>query len=197
MDTRQQILGAAERVVKQRGLARVTARDIAREAGYADGTLYTHFVHKEDIFLAVLRENLPSIQTPLSAERVGVRTVAENLEELALALLSFFEKVIPLSASLFADSELLRRHRQALKEDSKGPQRSYEYVASYIQEEQQLGRINEDVVPLSVAALLLGSCFQYVFIQQFLGEDPLPVSTQQFVKDLVHTLLVGIVPQKG
>ncbi len=193
MDTRQQILDAAERAVKRRGLARVTARDIAREAGYADGTLYTHFMHKEDIFLAIIVENLPQLVASLE-ENVGKRTVNTNLEELVYSALSFYEEIIPLTASFFAEPQLMVRYREKVHEQNGGPQRSYDFLIRYIQEEQRLGRVNEHIDPMSVAVLLLGASFQYVFFQLFMGENPLPVAKQVFVKNLVQTLLQGISP---
>jgi len=193
MGTRQQILDAAERVVKKRGLARVTARDIAREAGYADGTLYTHFVHKEDIFLAVILENLPQLGASLE-ENVGKRTVNANLEDVVFSALSFYEEIIPLTASFFADSELMLRYREKIHEQNGGPQRSYDFLIRYIQEEQRLGRVDEHIDPTSVAVLLLGASFQYVFFQLFMGENTLSVAKQEFVKNLVQTLMQGISP---
>ncbi len=190
MNTRQHILDAAERVVKKRGLARVTARDIAHEAGYADGTLYTHFVHKEDIFLAVILENLPQLVTSLD-ENVGKRTVSENLEDVVFSALTFYEEIIPLTASFFAEPELMIRYREKVREQSGGPQRSYDFLIRYIQEEQRIERVNKQIDPTSVAVLLLGSSFQYVFFQLFMGENPLTVTKQDFVKNLVQTLTEG------
>ena len=193
MSTRQHILDAAERVVRKRGLAKVTTRDIAREAGYADGTLYTHFVHKEDIFLAVILENLPQLVTSLD-EHVGKRTVSANLEDVVYSALTFYEEIIPLTASFFAEPELMVRYREKVREQNGGPQRSYDFLIRYIQEEQHLGRIGAHVDTTSVAVLLLGSSFQYVFFQLFMGENPLPVTKQDFVKNLVQTLVEGFSP---
>lgn len=193
MGTRQQIVDAAERVVKEKGLAKVTARDIAREAGYADGTLYTHFVHKEDIFLAVILENLPQLVASLE-ENVGKRTVSANLEDVVFSALTFYEEIIPLTASFFAEPELMVRYREKVREQNGGPQRSYDFITHYIQEEQRIGRIGEHVDPTSVAVLLLGASFQYVFFQLFMGKNPLSITKQEFVKNLVQTLMQGTSP---
>ena len=60
MGTRERIVEAAERVMRERGLARGTTKEIARAAGYSEGTLYKHFESKEDLFLAMLTERFPS-----------------------------------------------------------------------------------------------------------------------------------------
>ncbi|MGV0026046.1 TetR/AcrR family transcriptional regulator [Phormidesmis priestleyi] len=56
--TRERLLDAAERVIRTKGLAAASTREIAREAGCADGTLYNHFVDRADLFVAVFLEKL-------------------------------------------------------------------------------------------------------------------------------------------
>lgn len=194
MDTRQHILEAAERMIQEKGLAKVTTREIARAAGCADGTLYVHFPHKEDVFLAVLQEQLQAFTTPLQVAQVGQATVEENLEAMAHAALTFYETIVPLTAALFGDQELLERHRNAVSMQGKGPQNGYQYIATYIRGEQERGRVNAQASPEGVAILLLGACFQYIFFSLFLGKEPLPQSRQQFVKDLIRTLMGGLTP---
>ncbi len=54
MDKRRQILEAAERVFRAKGLAGATTREIARDAGCAEGTIYLHFEDRMALFSAVL-----------------------------------------------------------------------------------------------------------------------------------------------
>lgn len=51
---RDHILEAATKVFAAKGFHRATIRDIAREAGVADGTIYTSFENKAALLLAVL-----------------------------------------------------------------------------------------------------------------------------------------------
>lgn len=51
---RAQILAAASRVFARQGFHRTTVRDVAREAGIADGTIYLYFASKRDLLLALL-----------------------------------------------------------------------------------------------------------------------------------------------
>ena len=75
-----------------------------------------------------------------------------------------------------------------------GPQNVFELVTTYIEEEQQLGRIGKDVPALSIAILLLGPCFQWVFNRQFPGYDSFNKTEQQFVEELVQGLTACILP---
>src|SRR5215471_8133084 len=53
---REQILAAASRVFARQGFHRSTVRQVAQEAGIADGTIYLYFRSKQDLLLALLAE---------------------------------------------------------------------------------------------------------------------------------------------
>ncbi len=104
----------------------------------------------------------------------------------------YYEQLIPLTVSLFADSELIERHRTWMQEQNTGPQCIYERVTAYIEAEQRLGRIADSLDAFSVASLLLGPCFQYAFLRYFTGAKPFPLSGAQFVVNIVTTLAKGL-----
>ncbi len=191
MDTRQHILDTAERVLKERGLARITTRDITRAAGLADGTLYVHFPHKEDLFLAIIQRYLPAFVPTVQPEQAGTQSLHASLEAIGLAAVRYYGELIPLAASLFADPFLLLRH-QAWMAEHGGPEQIYQRVAAYITAEQHIGRIHQDYEPRDVAAALLGPCFQYAFMRHFLGRNPFSQSEQEFVTSVLAPLLTGL-----
>jgi TetR/AcrR family transcriptional regulator, fatty acid metabolism regulator protein len=51
---RTQILDAATRVFARKGFNRATIRDVARDAGVADGTIYNYFANKTDLLFGLL-----------------------------------------------------------------------------------------------------------------------------------------------
>ena len=51
---RAQILDAATKVFAARGLHRATIKDVAREAGVADGTIYNYFANKDALLIGIL-----------------------------------------------------------------------------------------------------------------------------------------------
>jgi AcrR family transcriptional regulator len=187
---------AAEKVMRERGLARSTTREIAREAGFSEGALYKHFDSKEDLFLHVLVERLPSF-VALSKElpgRVGVGTVEETLGEVARSSLAFFARGVPMFASIFSEPALLSRHTQEIRRRGGGPHRANEAVAAYLRAERDLGRVREDADPEAAAAMLLGACFQRAFLRQFLDEEFDPTEEESFARDVVGTLMRSLSP---
>lgn len=195
--TRQRILDATQRLIEKDGSMRLTTKEIAREAGCAEGTLFNHFMSKEDLSLAVVLENAPKFRELLSKPRAGMHTVAENCEELAMASIEFFEKLIPLAASLLADIETLKRYRKAMASKERGPKDVFQIIGAYISGEKELNRIGSHVSPAGAAALLLGPCFHRVFIKQVMGKDLMTSTDREFVVELVATLMAGFSRDDG
>ena len=193
-ETRQKILEATEHLVQMKGLARVTTKEIARQTGLSEGALYRHFEHKEEVFFAILAKHLPTFLDTLQAYTAGTGTLSENLEAIALAAMRYYRQLLPISAALFADTDLLGKYRELLQQIQGGPDVFFELVAAYIREEQQLGRIAPDVPALTLAILLLGPCFQYEFVRQFTGDQLFQQTDDMFVKMLVQGLAPGNFP---
>jgi AcrR family transcriptional regulator len=191
---RQQILDAAQRLIEKEGVIGLTTKAIAREAQCAEGTLFNHFGRKEDLFVAVALENAPKFKETIARMQPGKKPVAKNLEEIGLAAIRFSEKLIPLGVTLLADARLLARHRRTMAEGSNPPKEAFDLMARYVAGEQRLRRINQSVDATSVAALLFGPCFHWVFVRQALGRNLFPMKDREFVAGLVKTLMHGLSP---
>ncbi|KIL42396.1 TetR family transcriptional regulator [Gordoniibacillus kamchatkensis] len=191
MDIKERILHAAEQVIRDKGLARATTKEIARIAGCSEGSLYLYFKGKDDIFLQVTRgQLLPNFKKTLVSlpKRVGTGTVQETLTEVAEAALAFYLHSMPILASVFSEPELLTGHRDGFRERNEGPHRPNETVAAYLHAEQTNGRIAPGLKPRIVADLLLGACFQRAFQLQFLGETESKSAQKNYAENIVQTL---------
>lgn len=193
-ETRQKILEATEKLIQMKGLARVTTKEIARETGLSEGALYRHFDHKEEVFFAILLKHLPTFLDILKRHTPGTGNIDENLEAIALAAITYYRQLIPMGASFLADTDLLAQYRKKLHQGSGRPETFFEVVAAYIEEEQQMERIEKHVPAMSLAILLLGPCFQYEFLRQFTGDQPFGQTKREFVKMLVQGLAAGNFP---
>ncbi|HEY5194847.1 MAG TPA: helix-turn-helix domain-containing protein [Solirubrobacteraceae bacterium] len=70
--TRTQLITAAASVFARRGFQAATVEEIAEEAGYSHGAVYSNFAGKEDLFLAVFEQYM--------AERVAEVARASEIE---------------------------------------------------------------------------------------------------------------------
>ncbi|MBQ1084405.1 MULTISPECIES: TetR/AcrR family transcriptional regulator [unclassified Nocardiopsis] len=190
-ETRERILDSAAEVLRRSGLAQARTKEIARVAGYSEATLYKHFDDKTDLLLAVMRHRFPPFVDVLAElpTRVGHGQVRETLTEVTAKAVRFFEHGSPLLGSLFADPELLRRHRENMLQRGAGPFNVNRALADYLRAERDLGRIRPDTDPEAVSSLLVGACFQRGFFEAFSGglEGFPPV--ERFTADLVAAAL--------
>lgn len=198
-NTRDRILEAAEQVIRARGFARATTREIARAAGFSEGSLYNHFKSKEDLFLCILRERLPTfirqvIQFP---ERAGHGSVRDNLSELANTALTFYRQAIPLGASILSEPDLLDRLRSLLHQRGAGPHRANELLAAYLRAEQRAGRIRTDADTEAAAGAILGACFQRAYMAEILGTEPSDTTPEAFIDKLLDTVMTGLSPNSS
>jgi len=57
-EVRRRLLEAATRVFARRGYAEATLEEVAAEAGFSKGAVYSNFASKEEVFYALLRERV-------------------------------------------------------------------------------------------------------------------------------------------
>ncbi|MFI1755736.1 TetR/AcrR family transcriptional regulator [Streptomyces sp. NPDC020571] len=190
---RERILDAAHELMRTVGLARATTKEIARVAGCSEAALYKHFASKEELFIRVLSERLPRL-TPLLrglAAEPGRAPLEDNLTEIARQAVLFYEQSFPIAASLYAQTQLKRRHDDAMRELGTGPHLPIEGLDAYLRAEQAAGRVGSDADTFAAASLLLGACAQRAFAYDATptGVRP-PVDT--FARRLSRTLLDGL-----
>ncbi|WP_394247580.1 TetR/AcrR family transcriptional regulator [Vibrio profundi] len=82
VETKQKILAAAWRLFAENGYENTTTRQIAREAGVADGTVFSHFETK----LAILRDGMLNRLEQISEQVLSAET-GKSAEELGMALI--------------------------------------------------------------------------------------------------------------
>lgn len=83
--TRAELLSTAATVFARRGYRGASVEEIAEEAGYSHGAVYSNFAGKEDLFLAVLEEYMAERARELAATQVELAE-DEPLEARARAL---------------------------------------------------------------------------------------------------------------
>ena len=189
---RNEILQAAKKLMRSRGLAAVTTRQISKEVGCSEGALYVHFNGRLELLLAMLEESLPDMLGPLQTlrESVGRGSPQANLQAALQGIFNFHRGIVSETGSLFAERELLLAYRRSLARQRKGPHLSMGVLAEYIRAEQKLGRIDSSVEAQMAAYLLMSSSFFRAFLEQFFGE-PIQPSLEVFAPKVV----AAVVPQ--
>lgn len=190
--TRARLLQATARVIKERGLTGTTIREIAREAGVAEGALYRHFPDKVQLIRSVVVdvEEWPRLGTALSRllERVGEGTVRDNLETLVREAVEGYSELIGWTTAFSSDQEVLDAVRDELAERDIGPARAHDALVTYLTREADQGRVELASPPAIVSAALLGACHERAFLQLLHRRLPFPEDVDEFAHQLVSAL---------
>ena len=195
-DRREQIIDAAMRVFAEKGFARATNRDIAREAGITTGLIYYYFKSKEDLLRAALEERSPiQVMTQITPEML------EQPPEVLLPLV--IERVL----HLVEGERFVGMIRVLLPEMMHGStevapialdffQRIIGFLDSYLRLQVTRGTVRADLDTAMTVQVFVSSMIGMVMRRQIM-RDPgvLQYTHDEIPHALITTLLQGIIPR--
>jgi AcrR family transcriptional regulator len=185
-DPRQQLFGAAERILLRDGPNALTSRAVTAEAGCAKGVLHRHFADF-DAFLAELVLDRIARLGPQGAalrDSAGTGTVAGNLTGVLTDLLG--SVAVAIVALITFRDDLRARLRQAGLRGVPLLAEAAAMIASYLTAERELGRIAADADVDTLAPTLLGAAHLL-----FAGREGTPPETEA-VRKVVTTVIAHV-----
>jgi AcrR family transcriptional regulator len=197
IDNRQNIINATARLLQTHGLARLTTREIAREAKVAEGLIYHHFKDKAELIYEVVEQIMLDAKNVLQSLplQVGLRTLSENLEEVLSVVYRSHYEIVPIVCSVFADHQLRARMREIMKEREVGPQHAIDGLAVYLAAEQRLGRMAKTVIPQVAAKCLWMISIQTAMDDQLMEQKQDAARIRQEINQYVQTMMAGLEPR--
>ncbi|AIA01305.1 TetR/AcrR family transcriptional regulator [Streptomyces noursei] len=156
-DVREQLFGAAERILLQAGPNALTSRAVTTEAGCAKGVLHRHFADFDAFLAELVRDRIGRIEDQATALRAAAGTGAVA-DRLTAALLDVFGPVAVAIVSLVISRDGLRAQLRA--GGSTGVPLLAEataMLASYLTAERALGRVAADADVDVLAPTLIGA----------------------------------------
>jgi AcrR family transcriptional regulator len=189
----EEILEAAREVFLEHGIQATTAQ-VAERADISEGTIYQRFGSKEALFLAAMDiSNPPDWQEMLDAFD-GSRSLEEDLHDLALEMIDFFEEIIPkihmvMSSPVHADTFF----------DGGGdppPVQGVRELTRFFHEERKRGRLGA-CDPEIVARMFLGSVYHFAFFNVSDLDAYMPMPRETFVRGMVANLLGSLSSEDG
>ncbi|MDX3233673.1 TetR/AcrR family transcriptional regulator [Streptomyces sp. ME19-01-6] len=156
-DAREQLFGAAERVLLRDGPSALTSRAVTTEAGCAKGVLHRHFADFDAFLAELVLDRVARVDRQAAAlrESAGTGTVADNLTG---ALMELFGSVAVAVVSLVISRDDLRaRLRETRPTGLPVLTEAAGMVAGYLAAERDLGRIAADADLDTLAPTLIGA----------------------------------------
>lgn len=168
-DVRQQLFGAAERILLRDGPSALTSRSVTDEASVAKGVLHRHFDDFDGFLAELVRDRAARIRDQSIAllDSAGTGTVAGNI---AGALTDLFGSVADqiLALVIFRDG-LRARLRETWPRGVPLTREIAAMTGDYLTAERDLGRIAADADIPVLALMLVGAVHL-----QFAGRDADP-----------------------
>ena len=189
-DLRLVIIEAAERVVDRNGMTRTTTRDVAAEAGCAEGSIYNHFRDRPALLASAAvhtlgreTERLVSLQEALTTKREAAATV-----ELLEALLASYRALISFTAPALADAEILDRLREQLAAGGTWVNGLQDVVRRHIVQRQQRGELAAGIDAGVAAVLVTGACHEHALHAHLFGTPSGAASSRDAARSLRRVL---------
>ncbi len=192
-DRREQILDAAMHVFAEKGFARATNKDIAREAGITPGLIYHYFDSKEALLKAIIDSRSPL--------RI-IHTLPP--QTLSLPPEVFLRFMIIQVLGILEDENFMQLIRVFLPEVvynmntastiSDAIQQMLSTLESYFQNKMEAGELRK-TDPALLPQLLIGSVMAFV-LRRNIVHDPqvLHYTHEQIADVVVETMLKGLLP---
>lgn len=198
---RQEIVDAAEEVMRERGFWCTTMDDVAARAELSKGTLYLYFETKDALCAAIAERSIGEVSERIDREVAKAGTGREQLERMLLAYADFMSKkphLFRMAVSWLiagiqceADAPALASYRERLG-----------YVVQRMLEAIERGKrdgsIQSEIDSATLAATLWGGFLGAMLLRQSRDEVarrlpfPLPGAMDRVVDTYVETILRGI-----
>jgi AcrR family transcriptional regulator len=169
---REAILTAAEALLIEEGVDRLSTVEVAKRAGAAESSIFYHFGDRLGLLHAIIRAHEP-LYTDIAQQvdvRVGQGSLRENLVVLLDALESFFVRITPIIVTMQADARLRAEFAARGRELDGGPHRALALLVPYLAEEQKAGRVRADCNLQAAALMLVGTAHQHALYRHLTGE---------------------------
>ncbi|WP_162958790.1 TetR/AcrR family transcriptional regulator [Nocardia yunnanensis] len=189
---RQRILDAAAQLLREKGIARLTTREIAMAADAAEGSITKNFGGKLGLLTALLSSELPE----LAAWRAALTPATPHRDDLRAALIAVGDKAIdyytaslPLVAGAVADATLLDAYRATNTAQDTGPQLATEIMATYLNTWQATGALSPDTDTWATALMFCGAAQLQAWTEYLAGPGSLPHDRNARIRAVAMTLI--------
>ncbi len=190
---REAILAAALQVIRERGIARLTAREVAGLAGVSEASVFYHYKDRFGLLQAVFEEGLRPLQALADG---GVQPGTDPRSVLTLygrTLEQFLDGVLPVIAAAQSDTELRDAMAAYMADHDLGPHRGVRAIGDYFAAEQAAGRARADVDAHAVAMMFIGACYTRSSQRQM----PLPSAELPPLEDIIEATVALMRPVSG
>ncbi len=183
---REEILRATHDLLRERGMAKLTTREVAQRAGVSEGSVFYHFEDRFGLLKAVFERALG----PLHLDEIDpadddLRRTFTGMSE---SIETFLTASLDVMMAAQSDAELRDSLHAYMLESDYGPHRGVAGIGAYVAMKQQAGVIRGDVDPKVVASMIVNDGFQRAAVPKLIGSRKGIQPRPAFVDTLVAML---------
>jgi AcrR family transcriptional regulator len=164
---REEILRATHDLLRERGMAKLTTREVAERAGVSEGSVFYHFEDRFGLLKAVFERSLGPLHlektdTSGSDMRTTVTEMSESIE-------AFLGESLDVLMAAQSDSGLRDSLHAFMLESDYGPHRGIAGIGAYVAAKQKVGEIRADIDPKVVASMIVNDALQRAAVPKLIG----------------------------
>jgi TetR/AcrR family fatty acid metabolism transcriptional regulator len=188
VDKKAKILGAAEEIISQKGLAETTISEIAGKAKVADSVIYQYFKGKEDLLFSIPGERMKEVLILLDEQLQGIRDAESRLSKMIWFHLWYNDKQRGYARILLLECRSCNDFYTAP---------AYSYIRKYagimlgiLEQGVKSGSFRNDIDMRLVREIILGTLdFETIGVLAS-GERDESVSDLEDIMSLIHAMIV-------
>ena len=186
---KEKIIEAAVKVFAKKGFYTANVKDVAKEAGVADGTIYLYFKNKEDLLISLFEHKMKSI---LDIFKQALKNISDPLDQLKEFIKVYFNLIEsdPDLSDVFQVE--LRQSTKFLKDYHNQQFSDYlNIIAGILEKGKKIGFFRPEM-DIHICKIFIFGAIDEVARQWILGADAkysLSEATEQTCDNLVKGLL--------
>ena len=189
-----QILTAAATIFARKGYQRATTREIAAEAGVAEGTIYNYFNSKRDLLIAMAShlglDSLQELDSLPPQEDVRAYVTALVTDRFECVIIRNLDLIRALMPEILVDDDLRQEYMGRVLSPA------ISYLGEYINDRMEAG-VFRKVEPEIVARAMIGVVMSFGLLWLQSGSQPDKESQEQLVSEVVELFLDGLRARPG
>ena len=186
--TQEKIINAATKLIIEKGYAATTTKQIAKEAGVNECTLFRRFGEKKEILLAALA--LPQWNPALrEADFEAKGSVKKDLTAWAEIYMDRYTIDMMRLAAGLRSSDLTSEEMAPV---TLAPQLFISVLEKYFLELMKKGKLSVGCDPMVAALQFAAMCHGFMAFSAEWGEEFLHVSREEYLKNSVKNFLKGV-----
>lgn len=185
------IIESAVKVFARKGFYHATVNEIAREAGIADGTMYTYFQGKDDLLISLFEEKMEDILDRFDEQLKEISDPVERLSKFIEVYFLLIDEDKNLAEVFQVE---LRQSTKFLKDYHNQKFLDYlDMIAAILQDGIDQGFFRTDI-NIEIIKIMIFGALDEVARQWILGADEkysLEEAAQQITKSLINGFIIN------